>query len=125
MSDESVPQMLHNALALLNREFPTAKLVEVRLEFRSGERHGERYGLASNWTNEPIWTLQVNNDRESHSVLSEALAVLRAKLARKAQVPGFADRVATILREIPDEGFERNDVLMAAQVMLEKERSGR
>jgi len=51
--------------------------------------------------------------------------VLRVKLARKAQVPGLADRVATILREIPDEGFERNDVLMAAQAMLEKERSGR
>jgi hypothetical protein len=117
--------MLHNALALLNREFPDAKLVEARVEFRSGERHGETHGCARNWTNEPTWTLQVNNDRESHSVLSEALAALRATLARKVQVPGLAERVAIILREIPTEGFVRSEVLEAAQRLVDLERRER
>jgi len=121
VSTTQITQMLEAALAALRQEFPDAKLHEARLEFRLGERHGETHGTAKSW-NEMAWTVQVNNDREYAESLEEALAMLRTMLARKAQVPALAARLTTILREIPDEGFTRDNVISAARDMLERER---
>lgn len=115
-------QMLRDALLLLRKEFPDAVLLEARLEFRLGERSD--LGAAQTWK-DVSWTIQVNNDHESADSLEGALADLRVRLDHKAKIPSLAERVAAVLRDIPDEGFERENVIMAARAILDEERRGR
>lgn len=117
-------EYVKDALAVLRREFPDAKFYEARLEFRARERSGISGASLSQWA-EATWRIQVRNDSATADTLVAAVAELRAKIAEKALVPGRAERIAAILREVPDEGFGRNDVLDAARVMLERERCGR
>lgn len=126
MSTDSDPGILRlrAALAALRREFPGEALYEARLEFRAGERHGETHGAARSWS-ETWWTVQVNNERASGEALEEVITEMRETRARRKRVPGFAERVAAILREIPAEGFQRDDVLRAAYELLARERRGR
>lgn len=114
-------QPLKEALALVQREFPDALLTEVRLEFRMGERHDHPDRPSESWL-KLEWTVQVDNGRESGATPTEAIAHLREEQARRAQVPGYAERIASILREVPDVGFSRSDVLMAVQNILDKGR---
>jgi hypothetical protein len=123
MSSESVTQVLESVLAQLREEFPYAVVYDARLEFRLGERSD--LGDPTQRWNETIWTIQVDNLSESADSLEQAFADLRATLARRAQVPERAERLAALLREIPDEGFERENVVMAARAILEKERGRR
>lgn len=112
-------QPLKDALALVQREFPEATLTEVRLQFKTGERHD--HGPSETWL-ELEWTVQVGNERESGKTPEEAIAAVRHEIANKAQIPGRADRIAAILRELPNEGFLRTSVMMAAQNLLDEER---
>lgn len=116
-------ETLAGHLALLHQEFPDAKLIEVRVEVSVGERYGEIHGCARSW-DDTSWRVQVNNDSERADSVEAAVTELRAKLAHKARVPSLAVQVAAILREIPDEGFAREDVIGAARALLDLERRG-
>jgi hypothetical protein len=120
------PEQLRWELGLLKQEFPDAKLYEVRLEYRLGERtdHPGLTQIEREWS-DTSWTIQVGNERESAASVAQAFAALREALARKAQVPAFAERVAAVLRDVPDAAFEREIVVMAAREILEKERGRR
>jgi hypothetical protein len=120
------PEQLRWELGLLKQEFPDAVLYEVRLEFRLGERtdHPGMTQIDRNWNN-TSWTIQVGNERESAASIAQAFAALREALALKAQRPTLAERIAAVLRDIPEEGFEREHVVMAARAILEKERGQR
>jgi hypothetical protein len=119
------PEQLRWELGLLKQEFPDAVLYEARLEWRLGER-SDHPGIVMEraWSRE-FWTFQVDNETASGGSFVEAIAELRERLALKAQRPTFAERVAAVLRDIPEEGFERDHVVMAARAILEKERRGR
>jgi hypothetical protein len=107
------------ALRAVQQEYPEAKLTEVRLEWRVGERHD--HGPSKVW-DEYRYTVQVGNDRGSGSSVEEAGLNLREERSRRAQVPSYAERIAAILREVPDEGFMRHNVLEAVQGLLTKGR---
>jgi len=125
MIQELVTEVLREALALLKKEFPCAVVYEARLEFRLGERSDHPgVEMERSWSRQ-CWTIQVDNESVYEDSLDGALTELRRRLKVKAQAPERAERLAAILREIPDEGFERNDVVMAARALLEKERRGR
>jgi len=109
---------LKEALAQLQREFPDESLTEVRLEFRTGERHDDRPNQS--WS-ETTWRVQVGNDHGYGDSLENALVELRKEIGIKALVPDRAQRLAAILREIPERGFERHAALSAAQAILEEE----
>lgn len=117
---------LQLALNLVRSRFPGAVLYEVRCEERRGERSDlpDVTSLAREWRT-TYWTVQVDNDRESANSVDGALAEMRVRRERKAKIPSLAERVAGVLRDIPDEGFERENVLMAAREILEKERGRR
>jgi len=120
-----VMKVLEEALALLKKEFPGAVIYEARLENRLGERSDHPgVEMERSWSRE-YWTVQVDNENENADSLEQVIADLRTTLARRAQVPERAERVAAVLREISDEGFERENVVMAARAILEKERRGR
>jgi hypothetical protein len=120
------PEQLRWELGLLKQEFPDARLYEVRLEFRLGERtdHPGLTHIEREWSN-TSWTIQVGNEHESADSIAGAFAQMRTRLGRNAQVPALAERVAAVLRDVPDEGFERENVVMAARALLEKERGRR
>ena len=124
MSAEHV--QLQEALALLKQEFPGAALYEVRYEERLGERgdHPDVTSMERQWRR-TYWTVQVDNDHEGTDSLESAFADMRTSRERKAQIPSLAARVAAVLREISDEGFDRENVVMAARAILEKERGRR
>ena len=111
--------MLVAARSMLQREFPAASLVEVRAELREGVRLDP--GPMESWS-EVSWTVQVMNQRGSGASLDEAVVELRKELERMAQVPARAERLAAILREIPDEAFALDDVICAARELLAAER---
>ena len=110
---------LKEALTQLRSEFPDALLSEVRIEFRLGERHD--HGPSEEWLTTD-WTVQVGNDHGRGKSLNEALVELRHELHVKSLIPSRAERIASVLREIPEEGFERHFALDAANSILEKER---
>jgi hypothetical protein len=116
MQDAAVDEPIKKALALLRREFPDANLYEVRLEFRQLERSGRLEELQFSWT------VQVDNDREWADLLEDAIAKLHKRLAVAAQIPERAERIASILRELPYDGFSRYEVIEAAQRILGRER---
>jgi len=113
-----VSEPLKEALAQLQREFPDASLTEVRLEFRTGERHDDM--PSESWF-ATTWRVQVGNECGYGDSLENALVELRKELGIKALVPDRAQRLAAILREIPERGFERHTALSAAQAILEEE----
>ena len=125
MIQELVMEALGDALAMLKREFPYATVYEARLEFRLGERSDHPgMEMERSW-NKVDWSIQVDNESVHEDSLDGALAELRRRLKVKAQVPALAERLAAILREIPDDGFEREQVVGAARALLEKERRWR
>ena len=117
----NAPNELKDALVWLQREFPDARLTQVELSVRLGERHDGR--PSESWC-DAWWTVQVGNDKAGGDSPEEALSALRRDLVVKAQIPQHAERVAAILRELPEERFHRSgsDVLEAAMALLEKER---
>jgi len=120
--DLTGPRLLQEALAQIQCEFSAAELTDVRLEYRMGERHD--HCPSQSWT-ETQWSVQVGNDHGRGASMDEALAELRKEIGIKAQIPERAERIAAILREIPDEAFARYHVVGAAQELLEKERRER
>jgi hypothetical protein len=125
MIQELVTEVLEEALALLKKEFPYAVVYDARLEFRLGERSDHPgVEMERSWSRE-YWTVQVDNESAHEDSFDGALVELRRRLKVKAQVPERAERLAAILREIPDDGFEREHAVMAARALLEKERRGR
>jgi hypothetical protein len=116
-----VAEVLQEAHAFLQLEFKEEELIEVGVEWRLGERHDGRPSERWGWFR---WTVQVGNDHGRGESLEEALCELRKSRGVKAQIPDRAARIVALLREIPDEGFARHDVLRAAQLLLEKERRG-
>jgi len=118
---KTVPPLeeLKKAHETLRAEFPDAKLTEMRLEFRVGERHdlqpSEEWSVLS-------WSVQVGNEHGSGASPFEAIAEVRKELDRQYRRPGYAERIAAILREIPDDGFERVHTLGLVQDLLNKER---
>lgn len=118
MTDYIDRTMLVAARELLQREFPDASLVEARAELREGVR--DDHGPAS-WS-EVCWTVQIMNMHGHGESLEEAVAELRKEAERLAQVPSYAERLAAVLREIPDERFARDTVMRAATELLDGER---
>jgi hypothetical protein len=112
-------EFLHGCLRALRVEFPEAKVLDSRIEFRMGERSDLRD--AESWDDCSV-RVQVGNDHGSGDTFEEALAALRKELDVKARIAEKAEHVAVILREVPDEGFERSNVLRAAELILEQER---
>jgi hypothetical protein len=115
---EFMSEPLKDALAQLQREFPDESLTEVRLEFKKGERHDN---MPSESWSETTWRVQAGNEHGYGDSLENALVELRKELGIKALVPDRAQRLAAILREIPERGFERHTALSAAQAILEEE----
>lgn len=113
---------LHDAFATLRAEYPEAKLSEVRIEFRLGERYD--HGPSESWLSTD-WTVQVGNEHGRGFSLDAALANLREEMRVKSLVPTRAEKIAAVLREIPEEGFERYHALDEAQRILEAERQAK
>lgn len=118
MIGEIMREPLEEALARLRQDFSDV-CFEVRLEFRAGTR-SDLPVTSTSWSTYD-WQVQVGNDRGKGDSFENAVADLREKRARKALIPGRADRIAAILREIPDY-HDRNMAIDAAQCVLDKER---
>lgn len=117
---KTVPPMeiLHAVSGSLRQEFPEATLTEARVEFRIGERHDN--GDPSEEWSVLSWTVQVSSDHGSGGSPEEAIEHIRKKRAISLQTPKYAERIANVLREIPDEPFARSNAIEAAQRLLNK-----
>ena len=120
-----VMDSLSNDLASLRQEFPDSTLREVRAERSLGERSPSApevaYGSEQSW-DKMTWTVQIGNERAHGDSMEIALAELRENLRLEALRPEYAQRVAAVLREIPNERFERIHALGEAQRLLDEER---
>ena len=117
---------LEEALAWLRQEFPGETIYEATVSVRKGERsdHPGVAGLEREWS-DVTWKIQVSGDSEYGSTLENAMAKVRRRRVVQSEVLERAERIAAILREIPDESFDRERVVMAARTILDNERSGR
>lgn len=112
---------LNDALTALRDEYPAARLFEVRLGFCLGEREDHpEFEMERKW-HRVSWSVQVGNESGSGATFDEARHKLREELDWDEQVPEKARALAALLREIPAGGFRRNDVLQAAQRLVETE----
>lgn len=115
----STRDKLSTALALLMQEFPESKLTEATLTFSMGERHD--HGPSETWSRVE-WNLQSGNERAHGESFDGALERLRQSIHVNLQIPQHAERIAAVLREIPDVDFVRERAVMAAREILNKER---
>lgn len=112
-------ETMQAALSTLECAFPGEPLYEVRVEFMFGHRSD---GPEPETWRRAHWSLQITNEHEGGDTVAEALEKLRSRRALKAEAPGRAERVAAILREVPDVAFAREEVVMAARNLLDQER---
>jgi hypothetical protein len=118
---DAVIEELQAAIEALKRELPGESFYEVHLGFSAGERAEECAGGKKSWA-ELSWSIQVSNETAAGDSLEEAIRKLQQERRVQAAIPGWAARVADILRELPDDAYARHRVLGDAQIILDKER---
>ena len=105
-------------ITILKEEFPDAKVWSAGVTVSAYERIDLKVPEARS---EVGWDVQVDSEHGRGKTLDEALVELRQRIAFRATVPGLAERLAAVLRELPDEGFQRHTIQMAADNILRRE----
>lgn len=119
---DEIGETLQRTLTLLQALFPDAQVREVSLNVCVGERgdHNDPQDWVKVW-----WRVQINNDSGNGPSLNEALAELRERIDQHGRVRENAVRLAALMREIPQDRFERGATIEAANQILEDERRRR
>lgn len=123
MGPGEVDDLLREAHVLLRERFPRAKLYAVRVSVSWCDRFDFNQG--STTERRLDWTLQVDNDQGHGASRSEALAEVARNRHEATLVPGYAERVASVLREAGEDGWMRHRVLQDANNILDRERRNR
>lgn len=109
---------LKGAESYLRREFPADVLTEVRIEFRSGERHDQ--GSSEEWY-VMQWGVQAGNEQAVARTLEDAVKKVKEMRGAKMTTLEVAKRIAMVASELLQDGFARSEALHLAQNILSQE----